>query len=213
VRSGSCCVAAPDTPDEHLDDTVVEVANAMQTPPRAVRPKVPEAAKKYKSDAFGPRNFLWLRKGELAGTPRPGLLIDLDYDLTALQRVGTTVLVSLTTRPVEVATLANYGIKGIAFPIKDMGVPTIEAAMALCEQIGELIEQGEAVAMHCKAGMGRTGTMLVAQLIWEGKTALDALESARRIEPRWVQSEAQVTFLQEFALAVANSAIENRVTC
>lgn len=205
VRSGSCCVPSPDTPDEHLDDTVAEVTDTTEVPVKAVRPKVPEEAKKYKSDAFGPRNFLWLRKGELAGTPRPGLLIELEYDLAALKRVGVSVLVSLTTQPVAPTALDEYGIKGIAFPIKDMGVPTVEAAMKLCEQVGELNEQGEAIAMHCKAGMGRTGTMLVAQLIWEGESALDALEAARSIEPRWVQSEAQVAFLEEFALAVANS--------
>jgi len=207
VRSGSCCVPAPDTPDEHLDNKMEGVVDIVGVPVKTVRPKVPEVAREYKSDAFGPRNFLWLRKGELAGTPRPGLLIELDYDLTALQRVGVTVLVSLTTKPVDPDALAKYDIKGIAFPIKDMGVPTIEAAMEFCEQMEEIIEQGEAIAMHCKAGMGRTGTMLVAQLIWEGESALDALEAARSIEPRWVQSEAQVEFLEEFALAVANSDI------
>ncbi len=209
VRSGSCCVSAPDTPDEHLNDPVTEAIDTPAAPLKTVRPKIPEEARKYKSDAFGPRNFLWLRKGDLAGTPRPGLLIELDYDLAALQRVGISVLVSLTTQPIDPVILAEYDIKGIAFPIKDMGVPTIEAALKLCEQVGELTEQGEAIAMHCKAGMGRTGTMLVAQLIWEGETALDALEAARSIEPRWVQSDVQVEFLEEFALAVANSGISN----
>lgn len=210
VRSGSCCVPAPDTPDEHLEIVDETDKDSSEVTIKAVRPKVPEEARRYKSDAFGPRNFLWLRKGELAGTPRPGLLIDLDYDLAALQRVGVTVLVSLTTKPVDSAALEKFDIQGIAFPIKDMGVPSIEAAMAFCGQIEGLIEEGEAVAMHCKAGMGRTGTMLVAQLIWEGASALDALEMARSIEPRWVQSESQVEFLAEFALAVANSGISRR---
>jgi protein-tyrosine phosphatase len=204
VRSGSCCVPSPDTPDEHLDDTVLE-AMSQSTAVSVIRPRLPDEARQYKSDAFGPRNFLWLRKGVLAGTPRPGLLIELDYDLAALQRVGVTVLVSLTTRPIAPDALANYGIHGIAFPIKDMGVPTIDKAMALCAQIAAHIKQGDAVALHCKAGMGRTGAMLAAQLIWEGKTALDALETARRIEPRWVQSEEQVNFLDKFALALANT--------
>jgi len=207
VRSGSCCVSAPDTPDEHLESPAVAEINLSDVTVKAVRPKIPEEVRKYKSDAFGPRNFLWLRKGELAGSPRPGLLIELNYDLVALKRVGISVLVSLTTQPVDPVVLGQYDIKGIAFPIKDMGVPCIEATLQFCEQMGKLIEQGEAIAMHCKAGMGRTGTMLVAQLIWEGETALDALESARNIEPRWVQSETQVAFLEEFALAVANSGL------
>lgn len=212
VRSGSCSVSAPDTPDEHLNDPAppaTETVDAPDTPLKTVRPKIPEEARQYKSDAFGPRNFLWLRKGDLAGTPRPGLLIELDYDLAALQRVGISVLVSLTTKPIDPVILSEYDIKGIAFPIKDMGVPTIEAALKLCAQVGELTEQSEAIAMHCKAGMGRTGTMLVAQLIWEGETALDALETARSIEPRWVQSDVQVEFLKEFALAVANFGMSN----
>lgn len=207
VRSGSCCVPGPNTPEDHLDETLAEDENAN---PDSVRPSIPDEVKEYKSDAFGPRNFLWLRKGELAGTPRPGIFLELDYDLNALKRVGISVLVSLTTKPVDPEVLKEYDIKGIAFPIKDMGVPTIEAAMKLCEQVDELLNQGEAIAMHCKAGMGRTGTMLAAQLIWEGKTALDALETARSIEPRWVQSEAQVEFLEEFAQAVANSDISKR---
>ncbi len=212
VRSGSCSVSAPDTPTEHLNDPATPATEAIDTPDtplKTVRPKIPEEARQYKSDAFGPRNFLWLRKGDLAGTPRPGLLIELDYDLAALQRVGISVLISLTTQPIDPVILSEYDIKGIAFPIKDMGVPTIEAALKLCAQVGELTEQSEAVAMHCKAGMGRTGTMLVAQLIWEGETALDALETARSIEPRWVQSDVQVEFLKEFALAVANFGMSN----
>lgn len=213
VRSGSCCVPAPDTPDEYLDNTQAEIQESSEqsnATVKSIRPKIPEAAQKYKSDSFGPRNFLWLRKGQLAGTPKPGLLIELDYDLTALKRVGVSVLVSLTTRPINKKSLDKFGIKGIAFPIKDMGVPTIDAAMDFCEQMEALIEQGEAIAMHCKAGMGRTGTMLVAQMIWEGETALNALETARSIEPRWVQSEEQVKFLEEFALAVSNSNMSKR---
>jgi len=53
--------------------------------------------------------------------------------------------------------------------------------------------------VHCRAGLGRTGTVLAAHLIWEGKGSLSALEYVRRIEPRWVQSEAQVKFLEAFS--------------
>ena len=203
VRSGSCSVPSPGTPDECLETIVEETHQPVVK--KVLRPAVPEAARKFKSDSFGPRNFLWLRKGELAGTPRPGLLIDLEYDLAALRRVGITVLVSLTTVPVESEELEKFGISGIAFPVKDMGAPNIPAAMELCEQVEGLLEEGESIAMHCKAGMGRTGTMLATQLIWKGSTALDALETVRKIEPRWVQSEEQVNFLEEFGAAVASN--------
>jgi len=190
VHSGSCSVPSPDTPEEYLEAEALEIIKQ--------RPVIPEAARQYKSDAFGPRNFLWLEKGVLAGTPRPGLVMSLDYDLEALQRVGISVLVSLTQVPLDQQLLQKYHIKGIAFPIVDMGVPSIDAAETLCAEIEQLIASGESIAFHCRAGMGRTGTMLALQLIWRGHSALDALETVRRIEPRWVQSETQVSFLDDF---------------
>ncbi len=213
VRSGSCSVPAPDTPEKYWDDSIGQSSDSSNKPLMIVRPKIPEKAKNYKSDAFGPRNFLWLRKGELAGTPRPGLFVELDYDLTALKRVGVSVLVSLTQVPIAPESLVKHGIKGIALPIKDMGVPSIEVAKNFCHQVETLINAGEAVAIHCKAGIGRTGTMLVAQLIWEGETALHALEVARRIEPRWVQSDVQIKFLEEFARDLLNCSESTNSRC
>lgn len=197
VRSGSCCVPSPNAKPEELEQ---EVADVHVT----AKKKITEYKKNYVSDALGPRGFLWLKNGILAGTPRPGIVADLDYDLAALQRVGVSVLVSLTTTPVDQAKLAEYGIKGVWFPIKDMGAPSPSEAMSLCKEISQFQDGGEIVAVHCRAGLGRTGTVLAAQLIWEGKRALDALETVRRIEPRWVQSEEQVTFLEEYEKAITD---------
>jgi atypical dual specificity phosphatase len=90
----------------------------------------------------------------------------------------------------------------VFFPIDDMGSPNIEDAKKLCYRISRLLQKDEVVAMHCKAGLGRTGTMLAAMLIWDGLSALEALESTRRIEPRWVQSDDQIVFLEEFENSV-----------
>ena len=195
VESGSCSVPSPDTPDDYLSEEALEIVKQ--------RPQLPKAAREYKSDSFGPRNFLWLQKGILAGTPRPGLVTELEYDLGALQRVGVTTLISLTQVPIAPEDLSEFNIQGISFPIKDMNVPSIDAAKELCVQVEQLIEQGESIAYHCKAGMGRTGTMLAVQLIWQGYSAFDALETARRTEPRWVQSEIQVDFLDAFAKSLS----------
>ncbi len=191
VRSGSCSVASPNAKREELDSGV--------EPP----PPVPKRARKYLSDSFGPRGFLWLKKGVLAGTPRPGIVADLDYDLKALRRVGIGVLVSLTQSPIDPQILRKFEIEGIWLPVPDMGVPGIEQAKELCRCIHDLTAAGEAIAVHCRAGLGRTGTVLAAYLIWEGASALNALEGVRRVEPRWVQSDEQVAFLEEFAQAVA----------
>jgi len=195
VRSGSCCVPSPNAKPEEVEDEIPEVHVAAKN-------KVAEFSKKYVSDALGPRGFMWLKNGILAGTPRPGIVTDLEYDLAALKRVGVTVLVSLTTTAVDSDKLGEYGIKHVWLPVKDMGAPSSSDAMYLNKKIAEFMEQGEVIAVHCRAGLGRTGTILASQLIWEGIRALDALEAVRRIEPRWVQSDEQVAFLEEYEKAL-----------
>jgi atypical dual specificity phosphatase len=193
VRTGSCDVPSPNAdPDELSEEALSKYAP----------PPLDDMATNYISDAFGPRNFLWLKKGMLAGTPRPGLLTEMEYDMKALKRVGVTVLINLTRTPFDEEVLREYDIKGIFFPIADMEAPDIEDAKKLCYRISRLVHKGEAVAIHCKAGLGRTGTMLAASLIWEGQSALEALENVRKVEPRWVQSDEQVAFLEQFAETV-----------
>jgi len=189
LRSGSCSIPSANAKPEELDE------HAIYPEP----PSVPESVNNYVSDSFGPRGFLWLKKGLLAGTPRPGIVADKEYDLKALEKVGIKTLVSLTTNRFSKDDLSKHGIEGLWLKIKDMHSPSMEEAADMCEKVNQRLLKNNAVAYHCKAGLGRTGTMLAAQLIWEGNSALDALESVRKIEPRWVQSDVQVNFIENFA--------------
>lgn len=191
IQGGTCAVPAPDARPEELDEAV--------TPP----PPLPSAARTHVSDAFGPRGFLWLERGLLAGTPVPGVFHDMDYDLAALRRVGVTWLITLTEQRLDDARLARHGIRSAWHPVVDMAAPSIMEAVAICRVVDQLIDDGEVVAVHCYAGLGRTGTILATYLIWQGSNALDALETVRRVEPRWVQSEVQVSFLEKFAETMA----------
>jgi len=190
VKSGSCDVVGPVIDEEAL---MYMDLNAVELPP-----PLPKEAKQYVSDALGPRNFLWLKKGILAGTPQPGIVADLEYDLKALQRVGVTKLITLLENQLDPEPMKEFGIENLWLPINDMEAPTIDEALEWCKRVEGFIREGHVIAYHCKAGMGRTGTMLTVQLIWEGMQALEALETARKVEPRWVQSEIQVKFLEEF---------------
>ncbi len=194
IRNGNCAVPAPGAEPETLDEEAPQAA------------PLPEPARRYVRAASGPRGFLWLRNGVLAGTPRPGIVVDIDEDLEALRRVGVTTLISLTQTPMNSSALARHGISHLSSPIPDMAAPGIEQAIELCQQIEAMIREKEVIAVHCRAGLGRTGTILAACLVWEGHTALDALERARRVNPNWVQSEEQARFLEEFARVVANRA-------
>jgi len=194
VKTGSCPVISPEVVEE---DLIFLDRETIEMPP-----PIPEAAKDYISDAFGPRNFLWLKKGMLAGTPQPGLVNDIEYDLTLLKKVGVTKLICLRELEPDADMIKKYDIESLWFPMKDMTAPPLKEAKKWCNKVAKMLAQNEVVAFHCKAGLGRTGTLLVSQLIWEGMDALEALEKARQIEPRWVQSEKQVKFIESFAKSV-----------
>ncbi len=64
-------------------------------------------------------------------------------------------------------------------------------------QMAAMLKRGEVLAVHCLAGLGRTGTVLASWLIQDGLTAQGALERIRKIELGYVQSREQEEFLNE----------------
>jgi len=154
----------------------------------------------------GPSGFHWLLRGQLAGTPWPGVVHDVRYDLDVLRSVGITRLISLTEAPFDPVLAAQFGMSCLSSPMPDMAPPTQAQALALCHAVDAALRAGEVVAVHCHAGLGRTGTVLVSYALWRARgqlSAMQALADARRIHPGWVQSSAQVQFLETFAAALA----------
>lgn len=187
IRLGTCSSPSPDIDSDVLDD---------ETPPP---PPLPDQARCAMSAWAGPRGFVWLEPGRLAGTPRPGVVNEVEQDLDALARVGVTRLLTLLEAPLDCdAELSHRGMQAIHVPVDDMTAPTITQAVTFCRQIWRWLQQGEVVAVHCHAGHGRTGTALAAWCVWRGMSAVDAIDSLRSIERRWIQSREQVEFLERF---------------
>ena len=113
---------------------------------------------------------------------------------------------TLEEDPLEHPQIQARGITQTHFPIVDMEAPSIEQAIYLFEQLDSWLQHTPSIAFHCKAGLGRTGTMLVASLIWRGAQAQASLELARRIFNGWVQSDVQIAFLHSFERAMSAQA-------
>ncbi len=190
--------AAPVAPSVESAPTVPEPAPPAPAAPPVAEPVAADAPLSRRFSGRGPRGFQWLRIGALAGMPAPGMTNDLAYDLDLIRSTGVAWLVTLTHEPLPADEVARHDLRNIQFPIVDMDVPTEEAAALLCARVAELVAGGQAVGFHCKAGLGRTGTMLACQLIWEGTPASAALRDVRAVEPGWIQSEKQVAFLSRF---------------
>jgi atypical dual specificity phosphatase len=149
-----------------------------------------------------PRHFHWLEPHRLAGLGRPGLGRDVEHDLAALAGAGIRLLVSLTEDPFPTSLLRPLAIVGRHLPIADMSVPTIGGCASVCRDIARHLDAGEGVAVHCHAGMGRTGTVLAAFLVWNGSAPESAIDRVRAVARGYIQNRSQEEFIRRFAESI-----------
>ena len=133
--------------------------------------------------------FYGLEPGVLAGCSRPGARPgrhaaaeeEIASDLAALRGHGIGALLSLTETPLPTAALEGAGIATLHLPVPDFHPPSPEQLALALRFIDEHRACGEAVAVHCLAGQGRTGSVLAAWLIRGG---LEARPPSRHLPRR-----------------------------
>ncbi|WP_373783740.1 ATP-binding cassette domain-containing protein [Delftia acidovorans] len=183
-------------------------AAAAAARPRAVNPAVlvdwqPLAADPQAVPASrGPNGFAWLVPGRLAGAPQPGVVQSMDFDLKALRGCGVTVLITLTENDLPQEPLQRHGLRNLHLPVRDHESPTVAQIQMLLARMSAMLRAGEVLAVHCLAGLGRTGTVLAAWLVREGLTADEALRRVRLIDAQYVQSQAQEDLLYAYEVAL-----------
>lgn len=146
-----------------------------------------------------PGGFHWIEPGLLGGMQWPGLLKEVDADLDGLVALGIRHLVNLTETPFPSERLGDRRIELKHFPIADMKVPDLDACRALCEEVETWLERGEATVFHCRAGLGRTGTLLACMRILRGRSAVNAIDDVRRVNSMYIQSDEQLDFVNRFS--------------
>lgn len=132
-------------------------------------------------------NFSWLVEDRLAGVAYPGS----DDAFSLLHTLGIRALVTLHERPLPADMLAKYGLLAVQVAIPDFTAPTVEQVEEVIAAINSFLTAGLPVAVHCGAGFGRTGTMLACYLVWQGRTAADAIATVRQQRPHSIETADQ----------------------
>src|SRR5262245_4953460 len=142
-----------------------------------------------------PYGFSWIEKPLLAALARPSSLEDLRW----LRESGIEVLVSLTEDPLRRDWVNDAGLLAVHVPMVDMEPPTPEQLDRAVSAITRAHERQMPVAVHCGAGLGRTGVVLAAWFVTKGMTAENAMARLRRLRPGSIETEEQEKAIVEFA--------------
>ncbi|XP_025066914.1 dual specificity protein phosphatase 23 isoform X1 [Alligator sinensis] len=141
-----------------------------------------------------PPNFSWVVPDKLAGLAMPRLPAHYQY----MHEHGIRHLVSLSERsPPYHDTCPGIQVHRLRIP--DFCPPSVEQIQCFLQIVEDANAKGEAVAVHCLLGFGRTGTLLACYLVKAKKiTGVDAIHEIRRIRPGAIETHEQEKAVIQF---------------
>jgi atypical dual specificity phosphatase len=142
-----------------------------------------------------PYGFSWVDKPHLAALARPSSAEDLVW----LRRQGIEVLLSLTEERPRRDWVEEAGLLVFHEPLEDMEAPSQEQLRRAVSAIVRANGQKMGVAVHCTAGLGRTGVVLAAYFVSGGLSASNAIARVRRLRPGSIETDEQAAAVEEFA--------------
>jgi atypical dual specificity phosphatase len=142
-----------------------------------------------------PQGFSWIEKPLLAALARPSSPEDLHW----LRAQGIQVLVSLTEDRPRRDWTEEANLLVFHEPLEDMEPPSQEQLDRSVSAITRALDKNMPVAVHCGAGLGRTGVVLAGYFVTRGMSAANAIARVRRLRPHSIETEEQAEAVEHFA--------------
>jgi protein-tyrosine phosphatase len=114
----------------------------------------------------------WVKPGRLLAGAYPGKRLD------ELRAAGVDFILDLTQDDEPLAAYDERLARGVRrrrIPVRDFSCPSQEEMTAILDVIDEALGAGRVVYVHCRGGIGRTGTVIGCHLVRHGATPDDAL--------------------------------------
>jgi atypical dual specificity phosphatase len=142
-----------------------------------------------------PSAFSWIDKPLLAAMARPSGPEDLIW----LREQGIEILLSLTEDRPRRDWIDESGLLVYHEPLEDMEPPSQEQLGRCVSAILRANERKMGVAVHCGAGLGRTGVVLAAYFVARGLSAANAIARIRRLRPGSIETDEQAVAVEQYA--------------
>ncbi|HEV7662665.1 MAG TPA: dual specificity protein phosphatase family protein [Chloroflexota bacterium] len=140
--------------------------------------------------------FDWLLADQLAACAHPASVPELREVLLA-QRIGR--LVNLDEEADTPELLESLGADAVHLPVPDFTPPTQQQLRQGVAAISTALAAGTRVVVHCRGGLGRTGTLLAAYLVTQGRTPSAAIAEVRAARPGSIETQQQEAAVHRFA--------------
>jgi len=123
-------------------------------------------------------NCYWLLPGRVLAGEHPGT----PAGVRAIEAAGVTHFIDLTADHDPVHRYAPATAAYERHPIADFGIPTVDGMRRTLDAVDAALAGGGVVYFHCKAGIGRTGTVAGCLLVEHG---FDAVEALALLQRKW----------------------------
>jgi atypical dual specificity phosphatase len=128
-----------------------------------------------------------------------------DDALLLLAAHDVRLIINLHERPHRSDGLDEYGLRQLHVPVRDYTPPSQPQIAEAIAAIDDAVARGERVAVHCGAGLGRTGTLIACVFVSRGMAAPDAIAHVRALRPGSVETPEQEAAVRAYAAALSHN--------